>query len=80
MKPGQAFFGAMRTHGGWYVAKPGLRRTLLASGLPGRTVSGGTTHWWRWAGITSLAVAALAAGIVAFLLRRRPQSAPAPIS
>jgi hypothetical protein len=80
MKPGQAFFGAMRTHGGWYVAKPGLRLTLLTAGLPGRSVSGGTTHWWRWAGITSVVVAALVAGVIVLLFRRRPQSAPAPAS
>jgi hypothetical protein len=76
MQPGQPFLNGMRTHGGWYVARPGLRRTLEQAGLT-RAASGGDTHTWRWLGIGALALAALAAA-TALLLRRRPQSTPAP--
>jgi hypothetical protein len=74
MKPGQPFF-EVHTYGGWYVANPGLQRTLVDVGLPG----GGSSHTWRWLGVGALALAALAC-TAALLLRRRPQSAPAPVS
>jgi len=77
MKPGQPFY-TMHTHGGWYVARPGLRRTLEDAGLPGASRSGGSTHTWRWLGIGAGALAVLAAAVL--LLRRRPQSTPAPAS
>jgi hypothetical protein len=77
MKPGQPFY-EMHTYGGWYVAKPGLKRTLVEAGLPG-VVAGGTSHTWRWMGIGALAFGAVACAS-AFVLRRRPQSAPAPAS
>jgi hypothetical protein len=78
MRPGQSFFDAMSTHGGWYVAKPGLRSTLLDAGLPARSPSGGASRWWQWLGITALVLTALAAGSAALLLRHRPRSTPAP--
>jgi hypothetical protein len=79
MRAGQAFY-VMHTHGGWYVAKPGLRRTLLDAGLPGGSTAAGGTNWWRWVGATALAFAVLAASATFFVLRRRPQSTPAPVS
>jgi hypothetical protein len=33
MKPGQAFWGVERAHGGWYRASPALKRMLVRSGL-----------------------------------------------
>ncbi len=79
MKPGQPFFGAMRTYGGWYVGKPGLTQMLFEAGLPERAPSGGGSHPWRWIGSSVLALGAVAA-VAALLLRRRPQSTPAPAS
>jgi hypothetical protein len=79
MKPGQPFFGLMRTYGGWYVGKPGLKKMLFEAGLPGRTPSDGGSHAWRWIGSSVLALAAVAA-VAALLLRRRPRSKPAPAS
>jgi hypothetical protein len=79
MKPGQPFFRGMQTHGGWYVARPGLRRTLVQAGLPETAPSGTATHTWRWLGIGAGTFAALAATAL-LLLRRRPQSTPAPAS
>jgi hypothetical protein len=78
MKPGQPFFQGMQTQGGWYVARPGLRRTLGQLGLPRLEPS--DAHTWRWVGIAALAFGALAAVAAAVLLRRRPQSSPAPAS
>ena len=78
MKPGQSFFDGRLTHGGWYVAKPGLRQTLIEAGLPDRTPSGGSNPW-RWIAVAAVALTALAIA-AAVLLRRRPQSAPAPVS
>jgi hypothetical protein len=79
MRPGQPFFQGMQTHGGWYVAKLGLKQSLLEAGLPDRATSGNGTSTWRWFGIGALAFSALAAA-AALLLRRRPQSTPAPAS
>ncbi len=79
MKPGQPFFGAMRTYGGWYVGKAGLKQMLIEAGMPDRVPTGGGSHGWRWIGIGALAVAVIAAA-AALLLRRRPQSTPAPAS
>jgi hypothetical protein len=36
MKPGQTYWGARKTLGGWYKASPALTRTLVAAGLPRR--------------------------------------------
>ena len=76
MKPGQPFFRGMHTYGGWYVGKPGLKRTLLEAGVLN---GGGDSHTWRWVGIAALALIGLVAA-AAVLLRRRPQSTPAPAS
>jgi hypothetical protein len=77
MKPGQPFYD-MHTYGGWYVGKPGLKRTILEAGLP-RAGAGGTSHTWHWIGIGVLAFGTAACAL-AFVLRRRPQSAPLPAS
>jgi hypothetical protein len=75
MKPGQPFF-EMHTYGGWYVAKPGLKRTLLEAGV----LNGGRgSHTWLWVGIAALALIGLAAAAVV-LLKHRLQSVPAPVS
>jgi hypothetical protein len=76
MKPGQHFFQGMKTEGGWYVARPGLKRTLVQVGLPG--LEPGGTNALPWLGIAALA--AFAAIVAAVLLRRRPRSTPAPAS
>jgi hypothetical protein len=34
MKPGQPFWEGERTHGGWFRASAGLKRTLVRAGLP----------------------------------------------
>lgn len=34
MKPGQPFWDAEATLGGWYRARPGLKRMLIRAGLP----------------------------------------------
>jgi MYXO-CTERM domain-containing protein len=75
MRPGQPFF-EMHTYGGWYVAKPGLMRTLHEAGVLN---GGGDSHTWRWVGIGALALVGLVAA-AAVRLRRRPQSAPAPVA
>jgi hypothetical protein len=36
MKPDQLFWDGQRTHGGWFLAGPSLKRTLAAVGLPAR--------------------------------------------
>jgi hypothetical protein len=77
MKSGQPFFGLMETFGGWYVGNSGLRQVLIEAGLPASASRGGGSHPWRWIGSSIVALAAVAA-VAALLLRRRPQSTPAP--
>ena len=36
MRPNQHFWGGHRTHGGWFVAGPGLKATLVGPGCPSR--------------------------------------------
>ena len=66
----QRFWGTNHTHGGWFVAEPGLKETLVAAGLresPPPPASGGNSFPWAWtiAGLVALAV------LLAVLLRRR---------
>jgi hypothetical protein len=36
MRPNQLFWDGRRTYGGWFLAEPALKRTLVAVGLPAR--------------------------------------------
>jgi len=69
MSPNQRFWSVDRTHGGWFVAGPGLKAALIAAGLPESpppAASGGSFPWsWMVAG--AIAVVAL----LALALRRR---------
>ncbi len=81
MKPGQTFWGDMKTHGGWYLGARDLKARLVEAGLPAsppsRGSDGGWTPSWRLGtalGI-ALALALAATGFVA--ARRRPRPAGA---
>ncbi len=68
MSPNQHFWGGNRTHGGWFVAGPGLKATLVAAGLPESppSESGGSVPWaWMAAGVLAAIV------LLALVLRRR---------
>jgi hypothetical protein len=68
MSAGQRFWDVNRTHGGWFVAGPGLKATLVAAGLPeSPPVSGGGSFPWAWTGAGAFAVALL----LLLALRRR---------
>jgi hypothetical protein len=69
MAPGQRVWAGQRTHGGWFIANPGLKTTLVAAGLPKSpptTASGGSFPWaWMAAGIIAVLV------LLALVLSRR---------
>jgi hypothetical protein len=69
MRPGVRFWGVNHTHGGWYVAGPGLKATLVAAGLPESpppAASGGSFPWvWLAAGVLAVVV------LLALVLSRR---------
>lgn len=71
MRPGVRFWGVNHTHGGWYVAGPGLKATLVAAGLPESpppppTDSAGAFPWaWVAAGVLAVLV------VLALVLSRR---------
>jgi hypothetical protein len=68
MSSGQRFWGVNRTHGGWFIAGPGLKATLVAAGLPESPPSGssGSVPWvWIAAGVLAAVV------LLALVLRRR---------
>jgi hypothetical protein len=69
MSPNKRFWGVNRTHGGWFVAGPGLKVTLVAAGLPESPppVASAGSFPWTWLGAGILAVVVL----LAFVLRRR---------
>jgi hypothetical protein len=76
--PGQRFFGITGgTKGGWYVADPALKSTLVAAGLPRSAPAGGSgSSFPAWsAGLVALAAAALLALAAAAFVRRRPRGA-----
>jgi len=60
MRPNQHFWGSNRTHGGWFVAGPGLKAALVAAGLPESpppAASGGSFPWaWTVAGVIAVVV------------------------
>jgi hypothetical protein len=60
MKRYQRFWGANFTHGGWFVAGPGLKATLVAAGLPKSpppAASGESFPWaWTVAGVLAMVV------------------------
>ncbi|HEX3236904.1 MAG TPA: hypothetical protein VHQ99_00715 [Gaiellaceae bacterium] len=68
MSPDQRFWGVNRTHGGWFVAGPGLKVTLVAAGLPESppAESDGSFLWgWTIVGVGAVAV------LLVLVLRRR---------
>ena len=68
MSRDQRFWGVNRTHGGWFVAGPGLKVTLVAAGLPDSPPAEGDTSFpWGWtvAGVGDVVV------VLVLLLRRR---------
>ena len=68
MKPNQRFWGVNHTHGGWFVAGPGLKVTLVAAGLPeSPPASGGASFPWAWTLAGAIAVLVL---LVLWLRRR----------
>jgi hypothetical protein len=67
MKRYQRFWGANFTHGGWFVARHGLKATLVAAGLPQSppAATGGSFPWeWLVAGVLAVAI------VLALLLSR----------
>jgi hypothetical protein len=81
--PGQTFFGSDKTRGGWFVASPTLKETLVAAGLPATPpAAGGGSGDDGFVPLDPTAALALAAAAralaglgAAFLLRRRPRLA-----
>jgi hypothetical protein len=79
MEPGQRFFETFRTHGGWFIAGPGLTRALVDLGFPNHPPgNGGDTGLRPWV-IALLATAVLAgAATIGVSMVRRRRSSPAP--
>ena len=68
MSPDQRFWGFNHTHGGWFVAGPGLKVTLVAAGLPESPPAGGDGSFpWAW----TLAGAGAVVVLLVLVLRRR---------
>ena len=69
MSPGQRFWSVNHTHGGWFVAGPGLKAALVAAGLPESPppAASGRSFPWAWLAAGVLAVVVL----LALVLRRR---------
>jgi hypothetical protein len=60
MRPGQRFWSGTRTHGGWFVAGPGLKAALLAEGLPKSPPAASSASFpWAWTGVGFAAVVVL---------------------
>jgi hypothetical protein len=80
-KPGQPFFDDQKTRGGWFIAPPDLRNTLVDAGLPSTppTATGGDSWLPSWPATTGIvaAVLALAFATLAYAVRRRPRPAGA---
>jgi hypothetical protein len=79
VEPGQSFWTTEQTRGGWYVASAGLKDQLVAAGLPedapptGRAPS--DSPWTFIGPVVVLVLVAILGGLVAFLVRKRPQTA-----
>lgn len=67
MPPRQRFWQDMRTHGGWFVAEPGLKRALVKAGLPASPPASGGSFPWAW----TSAGAAAAVVLLVLAMRRR---------
>jgi len=80
MRPGQKVF-RIKTHGGWFVADPSLKATLVAAGLPvsAPTSSASDDTAFFSAELLSMMAAAalLLAATAVIFLRRRERPAPA---
>ena len=57
MRTGQRFWAGVRTKGGWYVSRGGLKAALVKAGLPTSppAVSGGGSFPWAWTGVGAFA-------------------------
>ncbi len=77
-RPGQRFFVDQETAGGWFVAEPSLKRSLVTAGLPETPPASEDDASFPWP--VAALIAALGALVVAALgvrVRRRSQAAPA---
>jgi hypothetical protein len=63
----QRFWGTNHTHGGWFVAGPGLKATLVGAGLPESAPPPGESFPWAW----SIAGAVALVLLLVLVLRRR---------
>ena len=71
MTPGQRFWGVNHAHGGWFVAGPGLKVTLVSAGLPNSPpppASNGSAFPWAW---TAAGIAAVLVLVALVLSRHR---------
>lgn len=77
VKPGLKFFDDMQTRGGWYVAGPALKVTLVDAGLPRTAPSPSASDGsFVSTGLVSLVAAALfIMAATALVLRRRTRPA-----
>jgi hypothetical protein len=72
VKPGLTFFDDMETRGGWYVAGPALKRTLVSAGLPKTAPSSSASDSnFISTGLLSLLGAALVLAMATTLVLRR---------
>ena len=78
-KSGQPFFAADHTRGGWYVAAPELKQTLVDAGLPARPPSNDSGSDWAlsWSATTLVAAALLLLALAYLAARRRVRPARA---
>ncbi len=79
VEPGLKFFDDMQTRGGWYVASPALKKTLVDAGLPSTAPSASSSDdSFVSTGLVSLLAAALLImAATALVVRRRTRPAAA---
>jgi hypothetical protein len=78
--PGQRFFGAEETRGGWFVATSLMKDQLVEAGLPQNPPAAGDGDGFPWAivgGLAALAAALVVGALGAYMIRRRPGTATA---